>query len=174
MLGKTHAAIGTLISFATLQPNAPEEYLIIGGFALLGSLMPDIDVEGSIISRNIIYWVLLSTLFIYFRKILQVFLLVSLIIYSKRFKHRTFTHSILGLIGFSTSIGFLFFKGLLAFIIGYAMHLFADSLTIHGIPLFYPYDHTCYGKKLLTTGSSTDRGIGAICALILIYIIFTI
>lgn len=174
MLGKTHATIGTLIGFAALQPSAPEEYLIIGGFALLGSLMPDIDVDGSIISNSIISLAILGILFIYFGKIFQVFLLVALMMYSRRFKHRTFTHSILGLAVFSTAVGFLFFKGLLAFIIGYSMHLFADSLTLHGIPLFYPYNHTCYGQRVLTTGSSTEKGIGAMCILILIYVIFAI
>lgn len=175
MLGKTHVAIGTFTSFILLQPNAPQEYLPIGAFALIGSLMPDVDVEGSKINNNLSSWVLFGAIFIYLGKILQVVLLLALMLFSKnKFKHRTFTHSLLGFVIFSLTIGLLYFPGLLAFTIGYLMHLFADSLTISGIPILYPYKHTHYGYRIIKTGSSTDRAIGGLCILLLISFIFAI
>lgn len=85
--------------------------------------------------------------------------------------HRTFTHGLfflmfssLGISVFSQSIALIWF-------ISYASHLFLDSLTKSGVPLFYPLRGK-YGLRWFTTGMLFDKliGIGGLL-MICIYII---
>jgi inner membrane protein len=73
--------------------------------------------------------------------------------------HRTFTHGLFFLI--FSSCGIAFFSKSIATIwfISYASHLFLDSLTKGGVPLFYPISGK-YGLRLFTTGFLMDKLIG--------------
>lgn len=73
--------------------------------------------------------------------------------------HRTFTHSLFFLIFSSLGIS-IFSKSIsLIWFISYASHLFLDSLTKSGVPLFYPIKGR-YGLKWFTTGLIFDKLIG--------------
>lgn len=73
--------------------------------------------------------------------------------------HRTFTHSLFFLI--FSSCGFAVISKQIATIwfISYASHLFLDSLTKTGVPLFYPISGR-YGLRWFTTGLLFDKLIG--------------
>lgn len=172
MLGRTHAAIGTFTAFVLTRPAATVDYVVVIGFAYLGSLIPDIDTKNSKIKHSFSFWIIFIGLFLYLDKIIELLILAFVILVSSKFKHRTFTHSILGLLVFSMAIGLLYPNGLLVFAIDYLMHLLSDSLTIHGVPYLYPFSNKCYGSKLIKTGSSTDKGIGRIFILLLVILIF--
>jgi inner membrane protein len=82
------------------------------------------------------------------------------IVLGKQF-HRTFTHGLfflmfssLGISIFSQSIALIWF-------ISYSSHLFLDSLTKSGVPLFYPISGK-YGLRWFTTGMLIDKLIGII------------
>jgi inner membrane protein len=73
--------------------------------------------------------------------------------------HRTFTHGLFFLIFSSCGIA-VFNKNIaLIWFVSYASHLFLDSLTKGGVPLFYPISSK-YGLRLFTTGFLIDKLIG--------------
>jgi inner membrane protein len=81
--------------------------------------------------------------------------------YKVGIKHRTITHSLMCLL--LTSIAFLaidFNLGIL-WLVNYSLHLFLDSLTVMGVPLFYPYKKM-YGFKICKTRGSLDYGLSLI------------
>jgi inner membrane protein len=73
--------------------------------------------------------------------------------------HRTFTHSLFFLIFSSLGISIFSRQIALIWFISYASHLFLDSLTKAGVPLFYPIKGK-YGLRLFTTGLLFDKLIG--------------
>lgn len=95
-------------------------------FAYLGSIFPDIDMKGSYVSKRfpIIYKSL-----------------------GKRFRHRSFTHSLisLSLIRYISEILIYFTLDNIVFIcissgffVGYLSHICLDLLTKEGVEIFYP------------------------------------
>lgn len=85
--------------------------------------------------------------------------------------HRTFTHSLLGLVIFGAGVGIavksfshlhlvLVSDGL---ILGYALHMATDAIA-GGVPLFWPWKHR-QGIRLVRTGSAADHLIGTFAAL---------
>lgn len=138
MTGRTHDAIGftALVTVAILLTpesiNIPTFTLCIVG-NVIGSLLPDID-QGS----NKL-WSLLPGDFIIPKIGRRIF-----------YKHRTITHSILGGYLLYTFLKFalprVFNPGyintnmvMVSILIGFIMHLVADSLTREGLPLFFPF-----------------------------------
>lgn len=108
--------------------------------SMIGSLLPDIDCEESLFGNKII-----SNLFP---------------------RHRSYTHSLvhigvfLILLSISVFIMGIFiplppwvYKGLFGFIYGIISHLFLDSLTVSGIPLFWKKKHFEYVR---TTKNNED------------------
>jgi inner membrane protein len=73
--------------------------------------------------------------------------------------HRTFTHGLFFLIFSSCGIVVISKQIALIWFISYASHLFLDSLTKGGIPLFYPISGK-YGLRWFTTGMLIDKLIG--------------
>lgn len=132
-IGGTCSGIITSALLFAENPNALSilsSFLIISG-ASLGSIMPDIDKPTSKIGRNIF----INPLSKYIHK---------------KFGHRTITHSaILSLIFLSMLIGssymfkdipfYFYSRFTIGFSVGYLSHLLLDSLTVEGIPLFYPF-----------------------------------
>jgi inner membrane protein len=137
MTSRTHNAIafGSLVVAAGLFPpeslNLPTFIACIIGNNI-GGLLPDMDTSGNYL------WGLLpqgDTLGKYLRKIF--------------YKHRTITHSLLGLFliynFFNWLLPVLFNSDfidsrlvLISIMIGFVSHLLSDSLTEEGIPLLFP------------------------------------
>lgn len=82
--------------------------------------------------------------------------------YKVGIKHRTITHSLICLL--ITSIAFLtidYNLGIL-WLVNYSLHLLLDSLTLMGVPLFYPFDKKMYGFKFCKTRGSLDYSLSLI------------
>lgn len=130
MLIKTHLAI-TLFFVLLLLPFVSYKIIFIA-VSLLATYIPDIDLSSSKLGRKIIF------------RPLQFFV-----------KHRGFFHSFT----FLFLITFIFLMIIpriaLGFFVGYASHLFADSLTLSGITPFFPWKKKISGA--LRTGSNTER-----------------
>lgn len=77
-----------------------------------------------------------------------------------KIKHRTITHCILFYIVIGALLYRVNFETFIFFSIGYLSHLLLDSLTKHGIPLFYPFSKKTYGLKLFKTGEKFDKFVG--------------
>jgi len=75
--------------------------------------------------------------------------------YKVGIKHRTITHSFLALVISSAVVSILNEPIVLVWSLNYALHLLADSMTVSGVPLFYPVKKT-YGFRLIKTGGAED------------------
>ena len=133
MTHKTHAVVGLTFGFifSALFNMNNHLYLI---FAWLGALLPDIDHPKSKMGK-----------------------LISIIpsLINNKWGHRGLTHSFKGIVWvgiFSIPLMFLSPYASIYLLIGYASHLFADSLTVSGVKLYYPSRET-YGWKIIKTGS---------------------
>ena len=141
MLYKTHIAGGLALGYIlfnripmlNVDITESKSLIIITSGLVLGSLFPDIDHRNSYLSRKI--------------KPIS-------FITSKVFKHREFTHSIIGTISASYLLSIILSKTNIesiyrsmfnqAFTIGIISHIILDMMTISGVVLFYPI----YKKKV--------------------------
>lgn len=154
MLGKTHKLGGIATGFvaatamSVYSPYMQQHIflgipLIAGGW--VGGLMPDIDHPNSTMGRRL--WFLSRPI-------------------NKIFGHRGFTHTILGLILSTLGIFLLSFlvppaqtyiselitMFAIGYGLGYANHLFLDSLNPTGTPLFFPFTSKSFRLARIPTG----------------------
>lgn len=132
MIKRTHLAIGLALALLFL-PHVNSKLLFVP-IVLITCLLPDIDSSGSYYGHSKIF------------RPLQFFV-----------RHRGILHSFTFCILISIVFA-LFIPALsLPFFIGYASHLFADSFTIEGIILFWPFKKTSSG--FLRTGGRIEHSI---------------
>lgn len=114
MMARTHVLISLFFALLLL-PEDSGKFLFVF-VSIISSFLPDIDSKFSNIGKNKSF------------RIFQLFL-----------KHRGILHSFLFLF-LAVFLLFVFFPLLaLPFLLGYGLHLIADSLTVSGIKLFYPF-----------------------------------
>ena len=158
MKGKTHIAGGIALGYLAfnnievLNVNLSDDkiLLLVTAGLTLGALIPDIDHKNSTISNKV-------------KPIGNII--------SKIFKHRGFTHSILGSIIIIILFGWLFsltginkvFNIILikSIYIGIISHILLDMLTPSGVSLLYPYN------KRYSIASFTMGGIGELMLVVL-------
>ncbi|MDX8394067.1 MAG: metal-dependent hydrolase [Mariprofundales bacterium] len=136
MTGKSHKIIGAASGFAvaSILNSSLENIFIIIVMSIMGSLLPDIDHAGSIISRKLSW-------------------LNKLI--SPLLSHRGLTHSglaIAGCLWLLYSYDSIVFLGICT---GYISHIFMDMLTVNGVKLFYPFSISINLAKI-RTGSAVE------------------
>jgi len=119
------AASITLLTFIPATPST-----IIG--LMLGSLLPDIDADGSTITR---------------------------ILPKIPIEHRTITHSFLALVAMTVVAAIFSRYFALGMFFGYLSHLLLDSLNPTGVPFFYPFIKIKYrfSKIRIRTGSILEN-----------------
>ena len=131
MLGRTHLAIGALTALALesfITPTNQAAYYIV---VLIGSLLPDVDHEGSTINN-------LFPLTHYAAKLVT---------------HRGIFHTIFAPIAIGFVIGTLTQPQYGWYVlIGYLSHLASDSLTKLGVNWLYPFTEEKLGGPV-TTGT---------------------
>ena len=177
MTGKTHMMVGTAVGIgvATYFNFPPESSLVLVGCSIFGSLLPDIDHPHGKLNQSILpvksklfkalVYLLIGAGFIYldfkmdyvFLRILGIALIIT-----GFSQHRTFTHSVLGLIFFSSVVyliskEFGIMSAYIGFVAGYVSHMVADFMTRSGIPIFYPYDKNFTFPLSITTGGVYEQ-----------------
>jgi inner membrane protein len=182
MTYKTHLNFGILscllvsIYIFNFDSNILTSLLISGIVALI----PDIDHHNSKINKictPIIYIVLLFYLVFYKHLYILISSLLWVIIAIKS-KHRTFTHSLIGLLIFI--LPFINSNYFIPVIIGYISHLLSDMFTKNGIPLLYPIktmDKKHYLKTnigFIKTGGKFENIICIMLIILNIYLITSI
>jgi inner membrane protein len=173
--GGTHAALGLgagVVAASTMQPELPTIFLVTAG--VVSALIPDLDEEKSMIynytmkkvdlrmRRPLVGLIGIVLLFFSALELSHGFLLAGAYFLGVSiFRHRTFSHSLLGLVmmtGFAHEVN----PDLTAAVfLGYLSHLLADSLTIQGIPWLWPYPRR-YRMARIQTGSLSDHMIGLV------------
>ena len=139
------------ISFNNLLASG----IIVYG-ASIGCCIPDIDKSTSKIGRK------------------PLIKPISLMI-QKMFGHRTITHSLIMslftslILLFSTyyvkgPVHFLYSNFIIGCCVGYLSHLLLDSMTVEGIPIFYPFVKKNYRICKFRTGKS-EEFVSMLCVL---------
>lgn len=157
MTYKTHMiggiALAGVIHLTAIQMTEIE---MIGyyGFALLGTMLPDIDHPKSFISR---YSLGLHYLF-------------------KGCKHRGFTHTLLAAIILVMLLGGFFGMNAAVFGIGigYVSHLLLDALNPRGVPILYPFTKAKYHVANIRTGGEGEYVIFGMLVVVALYCIYNI
>jgi len=122
MRGFTH--IAGAIALAPVVVPHPNNVVMFG--AITGALMPDIDVQGSPMSK---------------------------ILYLPLGKHRGFFHTPLALAIFTILFSALSYSFGIGFFVGYLSHLILDTLNPTGIMWAYPIKRTYYSIAKIRVGS---------------------
>lgn len=193
MMSKTHLSVGVATSLILLQPDTITKCVIAVAGGALGGAIPDIDAVSSeskhdaviaqviavalagvmmlidrFTSLNITDYILAHAARAIFG-IMLFFLLVSLGYMSA---HRTFTHSLLGAILFTSAFELIYPKMALAFSIGYVSHIALDLLNRRKIQVFYPLKKgfcfkLCYAAKTANKAFGF-AGLGVSVAMLII------
>mgnify|MGYP000580563472 FL=1 len=163
----TGLAIGLTLSFK----KPIDTQLAIIAASTIGALAPDLDHPKGELNQKLLlvnnnffktaFYLSIGIIFLYIysQKRIPIFILIGLFSFALAVSsHRSFTHSILGIILFSAIIKLALieyglspiYKG---FIIGYISHLLADYFTAKGIKLFYPIKtNIAFPLKVKTNG----------------------
>jgi len=132
MLNRTHLAIvGLFIILFIPLVNNPFLFTIV---ALVSGVLPDIDSRFSTSGKNLI------GRFVQF---------IS--------DHRGIFHSISFCIVIALLLCFIIPILAFAFFVGYALHIFADSFTKDGVPVFWPWPKKASGW--ISTGGVVEKGV---------------
>ncbi|NSW83912.1 MAG: metal-dependent hydrolase [Syntrophothermus sp.] len=174
MLGRTHLAVGAAGAFLLTGAGLPGI-----GAAAVGSLLPDLDQENSLAARAfssfgrktgpagmvffgaLYWWNTLTHSHIKHQPALiglaAVFLAAAL-----TSRHRTFTHSLLGLAVSAGLVWAVLPKLAASFALGYALHLAADMVSGR-VTLLWP-NPIKIGTCLAPTGGMVDLAVRLVSA----------
>ncbi|RAL24261.1 metal-dependent hydrolase [Thermoflavimicrobium daqui] len=193
MRGFTHFAVGLAVGVGFTLENQPASLihsLITIGSAGLAAVLPDIDIEKSTIN-NLLFQKLKSHqrrfalgsigalfmlgYFVYPQLPSWLCFLGIFFIGAAIAKHRTLTHSLLGLLYVAFVVHLALPTYFWPILFGYASHLLLDACTISGVPLLWPYHYNFSLKQLgisIRTGTTFDHMLGVIAILIVGYELF--
>ncbi len=198
MLGRTHLAVGVAAALALFPPdNIPA--LVVGTAAgALGGLLPDIDIGTSdshkkadivvavtvviaavVIILEWIFHIGIKNYLMNNESIVQVLgptvIFIAVGAFGKGTKHRTFMHSIVGLIIFTACIGIAMPTAAPYFAVGFISHIFIDLLNKKKVQLIYPMKKgfcfsVCSSKGLANRVLFISAsGIAAACIIIALW-----
>lgn len=174
----THIAASNAITLLILNPTTNKELLLTMGASTIGGIISDLDIRTSdahkfIDTVTILTFLSMIGLYIYdlnsktsifsaikngpfFLPIIGILLILLLIFYGSHKPHRSFLHSFLGTLLFTTIFYFCFGNIWLPFLIGILSHIVLDLLNKKGVRLFYPLKKG-YSLKLCEYGGLTDK-----------------
>lgn len=161
MTGKTHTAVGVAASMFVTQPSTLKEMLLCLGVSIIGSVISDIDVttsESHQTLNKILGVILLVSILLafveyqwsvgilsamlsnstYARLFLGAVIFLGICIFGKEQPHRSFLHSISGLLLLSMSVYILSPALVPYFAVAMASHIIIDTLNHKKVKLFYP------------------------------------
>lgn len=149
MLAITHVIFGILFGLLA-KPYIPGDALIYYTFVIIGSILPDIDHEGSTINR-----VLPLTKW-----------------FSRLFKHRGIFHTVFPAIALFFIVGYISTTLVAAaLVIGYVAHLVSDGLTLAGVDIFHPISQLRI-QGFIRTGGIAEAVIGVVIGILCLLLIF--
>lgn len=161
MRGVTHAGIGAAVAALAFGGSLP-----VAGAAVVGSLLPDIDCPTS---RAAVLGPATSLIaafgcgaaaYYHYAPLVPMALAALWFLAAAVLPHRTFTHSIAGMV-LPALAAAKFLPGRLGwvFCMGYALHLAADLLTPSGLVPLWPAPIQV-SARAVRTGGLTDLALG--------------
>lgn len=191
MTKNTHLATGIAVSIIALMPNDIKSLAVCICGAAIGGTISDIDVASSkprkelntivgisVISIAIlialeaffhvgIYMMLESQTEIY-RVILGIVTLLLLSIYGSTTKHRTYTHSIVGVLTFSGAIWLIFPEISMPFAVAMISHIVLDLFNKKNIKILYPMKKPSVSLKLCKADGRANKAICAVSTVVVV------
>ncbi len=197
MLGRTHVTIGTATALLMFRPTTMLEFGAVVAGGALGGLICDIDCksedyelnEGSAQSMCLaVVAFICILLFDYymgnglitylrnsfgFRMVLGGIIFAACSIWGISTDHRTFTHSILGLLLMSFAVKLVYRPLGSAFSVGMVSHIILDLFNMQEVQLLYPSDKLEFSLGVCSSDDAANNVLGKIgsvaCALLLPY-----
>lgn len=170
MMGKTHVSVGVATALLVTQP------VTLGGFSVaviggaIGGIISDMEVRSNPKFRDALHarFIALGLTVVFLlvdvitqgliitsflensslRLITGSAILIALVIFGRSTSHRTFTHSLLGLISLSAGVWLLCPPLTTAFVAGFISHVLLDLLNKQPIQIFYPIKKGKFCLKL--------------------------
>ena len=162
MTGKTHLAVGVATALVIIRPDTLSNISLCIGAAVIGSVISDIDVKTSDSSNAVNKLLSIIVLFAIiegyvnykygfnilnnilarsnmYQFISGLAILVVICIICKELPHRSFTHSMLGVITFSLIIYYIYHDMMLPFAIAMSSHIVLDMLNKKSVLIWYPF-----------------------------------
>ncbi|MBZ2175464.1 metal-dependent hydrolase [Schnuerera sp. xch1] len=183
MTGKTHMAIGMTIGLSLSFGQPLEHQLTLIVASTIGALAPDLDHPKGELNQKLLlvnnnffralFYLTLGSIFIYLysQKSNILFMLLGMFSFTLAIStHRSFTHSIVGLIILAAIIKLITIQYSLSsihysFTIGYASHLVSDFFTRKGIRLFYPIKANVSSPLTFKNNGFGEKTVFALCSL---------
>ena len=193
MLGRTHITAGVATALLVLHPTTALEIGAAVAGGALGGAICDIDCKGTDRNKDTFHGAILAALCIaavaffdyrtgnglvaHIRNAVGTDLLIGCLgmlaccIWGCISPHRTFTHSVLGLLAMSTSVWLVCAPLGYGLGIGMASHILLDLLNRRGIPLLYPLRHPSVCLDLCDSDGLVNRLLSVLftvaCAVLL-------
>lgn len=158
---KTHVMCANMVSLFFMRPDNISDLLITCGVATIGGLVPDVDLKDSTSDKlfdrlmtSLITIVVMSFFVKYFFDIdlycklkecsyinylISICLFIVMAFFGSKSSHRSFTHSILGLIVYSLILSYGFDGNvIIPYFVSHLSHIILDLFNKKGVALFYP------------------------------------
>lgn len=161
MLGKTHVAVGVAAALALVRPTTISECLCAVAGGALGAWICDIDVRDDGRSHDVwqgfVLAAGLTALAIAYDTyrggdalayvvshlgvvtVAGIVLLLAFCVLGAHTRHRSFTHSVVGLVVASLSIGAICLPLAPGFAVGFLSHIALDMLNYQRVRVLYPF-----------------------------------
>ena len=194
---KTHVACGNLISLFLIKPTTVSGLLITISSSTLGSLLPDVDLKDSTTDKlfdrlmtSLITIIIMSILIQYFFNInlykiiksynnlfnylITICLFIIMSYLGSKTPHRSFTHSILGLIIYTTILSHTFKDNIvIPYFISHLSHILLDLLNMKGVALFYPFKFR-FSLKLCESSGKFNKLLFSLFSIAIIIVLIMI
>ena len=194
---KTHVACGNLISLFLIQPTTVSGLLITISSSTLGSLLPDVDLKDSTTDKlfdrlmtSLITIIIMSILIQYFFNInlykiiksynnlfnylITICLFIIMSYLGSKTPHRSFTHSILGLIIYTAILSHTFKDNIvIPYFISHLSHILLDLLNMKGVALFYPLKFR-FSLKLCESSGKFNQLLFSLFSIFIIIVLIMI
>lgn len=191
---KTHIACANLISLSLIQPTSISNLLITIGVSSLGGILPDVDKKDSTSDKlfdrlmtSLITIIIMGVLIKYFFNIniykqikeynnifnyiicISIFITMSYL--GSKTSHRSFTHSILGLIIYSTILSYSFNNKIVTiYFISHLSHIILDLFNMKGIELFSPFKYR-FSLKLCESNGTINKILFILFSILIIIVL---
>ena len=177
---KTHIMCANAVSLGLVRPTTISGLLITVSFATLGALLPDVDLKDSVpdkifdkLMASLITIVVMSFIikFLFnidlyckirecsdiFSYIISISIFIVMAYLGSKTSHRSFTHSILGCIIYTSILSYCFNKtAIFSFVFAYISHITLDLFNKKGIAILYPSKYR-FAFKLCDSSGKVNK-----------------